>query len=216
MQKARPSEKIAPGVAPAKESMDTTHWSVIDRDGNMVSSTYTLNLSFGSGMTVDGAGFFLNNEMDDFSSKPGTPNAFGLIGGTANAIQAGKRPLSSMTPAMVFKDGEPVLATGSPGGSRIIMAVLQMIVNVIDHEMNIAVASNSPRMHHQWLPDVIQLESGFSPDTIAELQRRGHRIRGGRTIGNVNSVSLEDGYFLGAADPRRPGGGATGPTTIRD
>jgi gamma-glutamyltranspeptidase/glutathione hydrolase len=216
MQKARPSEKIAPGVAPAKESMDTTHWSVIDRDGNMVSSTYTLNLSFGSGMTVDGAGFFLNNEMDDFSSKPGTPNAFGLIGGTANAIQAGKRPLSSMTPAMVFKDGEPVLATGSPGGSRIIMSVLQMIVNVIDHEMNIAVASNSPRMHHQWLPDVIQLEFGFSPDTIRELRRRGHAIRGGRTIGNVSSVSLQDGYSLGAADPRRPGGGAAGPTTIRD
>ena len=216
MNKARPSEEIAPGVAPDRESVDTSHWSVIDRDGNMVTSTYTLNLSFGSGITVDGAGFFLNNEMDDFSSKPGVPNAFGLIGGTANAIQAGKRPLSSMTPAMVFKDSEPVLATGSPGGSRIIMSVLQMIVNVIDHEMNIAVASNSPRMHHQWLPDVIQLESGFSPDTIRELRRRGHAIRGGRTIGNVSSVSLQDGYSLGAADPRRPGGGAAGPTTIRD
>ena len=216
MNKARPSEEIAPGVAPAKESMDTTHWSVIDRDGNMVSSTYTLNLSFGSGMTVDGAGFFLNNEMDDFSSKAGAPNAFGLIGGTANAIEAGKRPLSSMTPAMVFKDGEPVLATGSPGGSRIIMAVLQMIVNVIDHEMNIGVAANAPRMHHQWLPNILQLESGFSPDTIQELQRRGHAIRGGRTIGNVNSVSRADDYFLGAADPRRPGGGAVGPTTLRD
>ena len=216
MQKARPSEEIAPGVAPVKESVDTTHFSVIDRDGNMVASTYTLNLSFGSGMTVDGAGFFLNNEMDDFSSKPGVPNAFGLIGGTANAIEAGKRPLSSMTPAMVFKDGEPVLATGSPGGSRIIMAVLQMIVNVIDHEMNIGVAANAPRMHHQWLPNILQLESGFSPDTIQELQRRGHAIRGGRTIGNVNSVSRKDGYFLGAADPRRPGGGAVGPTTLYD
>ncbi len=215
MQKARPSEDIAPGVQPANESFDTTHFSVIDGDGNMVANTYTLNLSFGSGISVDDAGFLLNNEMDDFSSKPGTPNTFGLIGGTANAIEAGKRPLSSMTPTMVFKDGQPVMATGSPGGSRIIMAVLQMIVNVIDHQMNIGVASNAPRMHHQWLPDVMQLESGFSPDTIRELQRRGHTIRGGRTIGNVNSVSREDGYFLGAADPRRPGGGSAGPTTIR-
>ena len=144
MQKARPSEEIAPGVAPAKESIDTTHFSVIDRDGNMVANTFTLNLSFGSGMSVGGAGFLLNNEMDDFSAKPGTPNAFGMLGGAANAIQPGKRPLSSMTPTMVFKDGKPIVATGSPGGSRIIMAVLQMVVNVIDHEMNIGVASNAP------------------------------------------------------------------------
>ena len=216
MLKARPSEEVAPGVAPAKESVDTTHFSVIDRDGNMVANTYTLNFSFGSGMSVDGAGFLLNNEMDDFSAKPGSPNAFGMLGGTANAIQPGKRPLSSMTPTMVFKDGEPIVATGSPGGSRIIMAVLQMIVNVIDHEMNIGVAANAPRMHHQWQPNILQIESGFSPDTISELQRRGHAIRGGRTIGNVNSVSQQDGYYQGAADPRRPGGGAVGPTTLRD
>jgi len=216
MQKARPSEEIAPGAAPAKESIDTTHFSVIDRDGNMVANTYTLNFSFGSGMSVDGAGFLLNNEMDDFSAKPGTPNAFGMLGGTANAIQPGKRPLSSMTPTMVFKDGEPIVATGSPGGSRIIMSVLQMVVNVIDHEMNIGVASNAPRMHHQWMPNILQIESGFSPDTITELQRRGHTIRGGRTIGNLNSVSRQDGYYQGAADPRRPGGGAVGPTTLRD
>jgi gamma-glutamyltranspeptidase/glutathione hydrolase len=217
MQKARLSEEIAPGVAPAKESIDTTHFSVIDRDGNMVANTYTLNLSFGSGMSVDGAGFLLNNEMDDFSAKPGEPNAFGMLGDAANAIEAGKRPLSSMTPTMVFKDGKPVMATGSPGGSRIIMAVLQMVVNVIDHEMNIAVAASAPRMHHQWLPDVIQLESGFSPDTIRELERRGHTIRSAAfTIGNVNSVGRQDGYFLGAADPRRPGGGAVGPTTLRN
>jgi gamma-glutamyltranspeptidase/glutathione hydrolase len=216
LRRARPSREIAPGLVPVKESTDTTHFSVIDRDGNMVANTYTLNLSFGSGISVDGAGFLLNNEMDDFSSKTGTPNTFGLIGGTANAIEPGKRPLSSMTPTMVFREGEPVLATGSPGGSRIIMAVLQTIVNMIDHDMNISVASNAPRMHHQWLPDIMQIESGFSPDTIAELQRRGHAIRGGRTIGNVNSVSIEDGYFLGAADPRRPGGAAIGPTTLRD
>lgn len=217
MHKARPSEDIAPGVAPEKESVDTTHFSIIDRDGNMVANTYTLNLSFGSGMSVDGAGFILNNEMDDFSSKPGIANAYGLIGGVANSIEAGKRPLSSMTPTMVFKDGRPVLATGSPGGSRIITSVLQIIVNVIDHEMNISVASSAPRMHHQWLPDVIQLESGFSPDTIRELQRRGHTIRGsGFTIGNVHSVARKDGYFVGAADPRRPGSGSAGPTTLRD
>ena len=217
MHKARPSEDIAPGVAPERESVDTTHFSIIDRDGNMVANTYTLNLSFGSGMSVDGAGFILNNEMDDFSSKPGTANAYGLIGGVANSIEAGKRPLSSMTPTMVFKDGRPVLATGSPGGSRIITSVLQMIVNVIDHEMNIGVASSAPRMHHQWLPDVIQLESGFSPDTIRELQRRGHAIRGsGFTIGNVHSVARKNGYFVGAADPRRPGSGSAGPTTLRD
>ncbi|MFQ6005202.1 MAG: gamma-glutamyltransferase [Woeseia sp.] len=217
MQKARPSAEIAPGIPEDNESVDTTHFSIIDRDGNMVANTYTLNLSFGSGITVDGAGFLLNNEMDDFSAKPGAPNAFGLIGGTANSIETGKRPLSSMTPTLVFKDGKPVLATGSPGGSRIIMAVLQMIVNVIDHDMNIGVASNAPRMHHQWMPDVLQLESGFSPDTIRELQRRGHEIRGaGFTIGNVHSVSRENGWFLGAADPRRPGGGSAGPTTLRD
>lgn len=217
MQKARPSGDIAPGVAPEKESVDTTHFSIIDRDGNMVANTYTLNLSFGSGMSVDGAGFILNNEMDDFSSKPGIANAYGLIGGVANSIEAGKRPLSSMTPTMVFKDGRPVLATGSPGGSRIITSVLQIIVNVIDHEMNISVASSAPRMHHQWLPDVIQLESGFSPDTIRELQRRGHAIRGsGFTIGNVHSVARKNGYFIGAADPRRPGSGSAGPTTLRD
>ncbi len=217
MQKARPSGDIAPGVALKKESVDTTHFSIIDRHGNMVANSYTLNLSFGSGLSVDGAGFLLNNEMDDFVSKPGEPNVYGLVGGMANSIEAGKRPLSSMTPTMVFKDGDPVLATGSPGGSRIIMSVLQMIVNVIDHEMNIGVASSAPRMHHQWLPDVIQLESGFSPDTIHELQRRGHTIRGSSfTIGNVQSVSRRDNYFLGAADPRRPGGSSVGPTTQRD
>ena len=155
--------------------------------------------------------------MDDFSSKLGVPNVYGLVGGAANSIEAGKRPLSSMTPTMVFKAGRPVLATGSPGGGRIITSVLQMIVNVIDHEMNIAVASSAPRMHHQWLPDVIQLESGFSPDTIRELQRRGHAIRGsGFTIGNVHSVARKNGYFIGAADPRRPGSGSAGPTTLRD
>jgi gamma-glutamyltranspeptidase/glutathione hydrolase len=217
MQKARSSADIAPGIAPNKESIDTTHFSIIDREGNMVANTYTLNLSFGSGLSVDGAGFLLNNEMDDFVSKPDVPNAYGLTGGIANSIKANKRPLSSMTPTMLFKDGEPVLATGSPGGSRIIMAVLQMIVNVIDHDMNISVASSAPRMHHQWLPNIVQLEFGFSPDTLRELQRRGHTLQGARfTIGSVHSVGWRDGYFLGAADPRRPGGSSVGPMTIQN
>ena len=217
MHKARPSEEIAPGDVPAQESIDTTHFSVIDRDGNMVANSYTINFSFGSGLSVDGAGFLLNNEMNDFVSRPGVPYSSGLVGGTANSIEVGKRPLSSMAPTMLFKDGQPILATGSPGGSRIIMSVLQMIVNVIDHEMNIGVASSAPRMHHQWLPDVVQLESGFSPDTIRELRRRGHTVKGSSyTIGNVQSVSRGGDYFLGAADPRRPGGSSVGPGSIRD
>ena len=136
-----------------------------------MSNTYTLNLSYGSAISVSGAGFLLNNEMDDFVSKPGVPNAFGLLGDKANSIEAGKRPLSSMTPTIVFADGEPWFATGSPGGSRIITAVLQMIVNVIDHGMNIADASGQPRMHHQWFPDQLEIEVGFGVDTI-QLDRK--------------------------------------------
>ncbi len=205
MDKARPSADVAPGVPQSPESYDTTHYSVMDDDGNVVSNTYTLNFSFGSGIAVTGAGFLLNNEMDDFVSKPGVPNAFGLLGGEANAIEAGKRPLSSMTPAIVFADGEPWLATGSPGGSRIITTVLQMIVNVIDHGMNIAEAASAPRMHHQWYPDILQLESGFSPDTIRLLEARGHEVGGtSYSMGSLQSVSIRDNVFRGASDPRRP------------
>jgi gamma-glutamyltranspeptidase/glutathione hydrolase len=213
MKAARPSSEVAPGVPAVYESPDTTHYSVIDRDGNVVSNTTTLNFSFGSGIAVDGAGFLLNNEMDDFSAKPGVPNAYGLIGEKANEIASGKRPLSSMTPVIVLDDGEAWFATGSPGGSRIITTVLQMIVNVIDHDMNIAEASAAPRMHHQWLPDVLQLESGFSPDTIRILEARGHEIAGTQwSMGSLQSVAYRDGIFRGASDPRRPNSASISPS----
>jgi gamma-glutamyltranspeptidase/glutathione hydrolase len=212
MKTARDSNDIGPGVAPLAESDDTTHFSIIDSDGNVVSNTYTLNFSFGSGIAVPGAGFLLNNEMDDFAAKPGVMNAFGMLGGDANSVAAGKRPLSSMTPVIVFADGEPWFATGSPGGSRIITAVLQMIVNVVDHGMNIAEAANAPRMHHQWFPDVLSLEPGFSPDTIRLLQQRGHDVQNSRSSsGSTQTVGYRDGLFRGASDTRRPGAGSVAP-----
>ena len=212
MTQARLSSDVAPGVAPPHESEDTTHFSVMDRDGNVVANTYTLNLSYGSGISVSGAGFLLNNEMDDFVSTPGVPTAYGLLGGKANAIAANKRPLSSMTPTIVFADGKPWFATGSPGGSRIISTVLQMLVNVIDHGMNIADASSQPRMHHQWYPDRLLLESGFSPDTIDILRARGHAVRlSTRSMGSLQTVAIKDGTVRGAADPRTPNSGAAAP-----
>jgi gamma-glutamyltranspeptidase/glutathione hydrolase len=212
MTSARPSTDVAPGVAPLPESDDTTHYSVIDADGNVVSNTYTLNFSYGSGISVPGAGFLLNNEMDDFVSKPGVPNAFGLLGGEANSIKASKRPLSSMTPAIIFADGSPWFATGSPGGSRIITTVLQMIVNVIDHGMNLAEATNAPRMHHQWFPDRLQLESGFSPDTVRLLRERGHTVQdSGFAMGSLQTVGSKDGIFRGASDLRRADAGTRAP-----
>ena len=215
MKRARPSAEVAPGVEPAHESPDTTHFSVIDSEGNVVSNTYTLNFSYGNHVTVPGAGFLLNNEMDDFVSAPGVPNAFGMLGGEANEIQPGKRPLSSMTPVIVFKDGEPVLATGSPGGSRIISAVLQMLVNVIDHGMNIADATDAPRIHHQWYPDQLQLEPGISPDTIALLKARGHVIGDNSwAVGSLQSVARSGRMLYGASDPRRPAAGAAGAAEV--
>ena len=139
--------------------------------GNAVSNTYTLNFSYGSGIVIPGTGFFINNEMDDFSSKPGQPNAFGLLGEKANAIEANKRPLSSMTPTIVFKEGKPYMVLGSPGGSRIITTVLQVTLNVLEHEMNISEAVIRPRMHHQWFPDILLVENGFSKDTFKLLNR---------------------------------------------
>ena len=212
IDKARKSDDVAPGVAPAAESEDTTHFSVIDSDGNVVSNTYTLNFSFGSHIAVTDAGFLLNNEMDDFAAKPGVPNAFGLLGGEANAIEALKRPLSSMSPSMVFDDGEVWFATGGPGGSRIITSVLQVIVNVIDHEMNLAEAGSAPRMHHQWYPDVLMLEQHFSPDTVRLLEAKGHTIaQSNSTMSSIQTVGRVNGSFRGAADPRRPNAGAVAP-----
>lgn len=211
MSKARKSAEVNPGQPAPPESFDTTHFSVMDKAGNMVSSTYTLNFSYGSGLTVTGAGFLLNNEMDDFSAKPGVPNAFGLLGGEANAVAAGKRPLSSMTPTMVFKDGQPFLSTGSPGGSRIITAVLQLIVNVIDHGMNIADATHQPRIHHQWLPDIVQHERLVNPDTLRILAQRGHDVRSSTALGALETLMFDGTTFYGCADPRRPGSGAVAP-----
>ena len=217
MKQARKSEDVAPGVAPVAESEDTTHFSIIDAKGNVVANTYTLNFSYGSGIAVAGAGFLLNNEMDDFVAKPGVPNAYGLLGGDANAIAAGKRPLSSMTPTIVFADGKPWFVTGSPGGSRIITTVLQMIVNVIDHGMNIAEATAVPRIHHQWFPDVLSLEPRISPDTVRLLRERGHDVQETRySMGSVQAVAVREGVFRGASDPRKPNAGSSAPDPSRD
>ncbi len=217
LDKARPSSDVLPGVAPAYESQDTTHFSIMDADGNVVSNTYTLNLSFGSGISVGGAGFLLNDEMDDFVSKPGVPNAFGLLGAKANEVESGKRPLSSMTPTIVFADGAPWFAVGSPGGSRIITAVLQTIVNVIDHGMNIADAVSQPRAHHQWYPDELRLESGFSPDTVRLLEEKGHAVRSSsRPIGSIAITAWKDGIYRGASDPRRQNAGSIAPAAVND
>ncbi len=211
MDRARDSSDVKPGIPARPESPDTTHFSVMDRSGNMVANTYTLNFTYGSGNTVAGAGFLLNNEMDDFAAKPGVPNAFGLLGGDANAVQPAKRPLSSMTPTLVFKDGKPFLATGSPGGSRIITAVLQLLVNVIDHGMNIADATHMPRIHHQWLPDFLQYERLINPDSLKILAARGHKLRRRDSVGAVETLMYSNGLFYGCADPRRPDSGAVAP-----
>ncbi len=211
LSKATPANKIKPGqLLPPTESRETTHFSVMDKDGNAVANTYTLNFSFGSGITVPGTGILLNNEMADFAAKPGVPNAFGLLGGDANAIAPQKRPLSSMTPTMIFKNEKPWLILGSPGGSRIITTVLQVVVNVIDHGMNIAQAVHSPRIHHQWLPDKLQLEEGFSPDTIALLRQKGHQVEHTFPMGSVHAIMWRNGLFFGTSDSRRPGAGTIG------
>lgn len=203
--RANPSEKIRPGNPLPYESLETTHFSVMDREGNAVANTYTLNFSYGSGIVAKGTGILLNNEMDDFSAKPGVPNAYGLVGGKANAVQPKKRPLSSMTPTLVFKDGKPFLATGSPGGSRIISTTLQLILNVLDHEMNIAEATQAPRLHHQWLPDRLEAENGFNQDTLSALRGKGHKIADAEPMGSTQSILRSPKGFFGASDPRRPG-----------
>lgn len=206
--RATPSKEIEGGNPSRHESPDTTHFSVMDKEGNAVSNTYTLNSSFGSGIVIPGTGILMNNEMDDFSSKPGVPNQFGLIGAEANAIEPNKRPLSSMTPTMVFKGGKPYLILGSPGGPTIITAVLQVIINVIDHKMNVAEAVVSPRLHHQWTPDILFSEKGFSADTKKILEKKGQNLTQTRAMGSIQAILYDDGYFYGAADPRRPDSGA--------
>ncbi len=205
-----PSTQIKAGKPQAYESDQTTHFSVMDEQGNVVSCTYTLNLSFGSGIVARGTGVLLNNEMDDFSIKPGVANAFGLTGGDANAVAPGKRPLSSMTPVILMRDGVPWLATGSPGGARIITTVLQNLVNIIDYKMNIAEAASVPRMHHQWMPDFLRVEKGFSPDTLKILEAMGHNVKVMPTMGREQTVQHEGNLFFGASDPRNPDGAAIG------
>ncbi len=209
LKKATPSVEIHPGE-PNHEGLDTTHFSAMDKYGNAVSNTYTINFSFGSKVMPSGTGFFLNNEMDDFSSKPGTPNAYGLIGGEYNAIEAEKRMLSSMSPTIVLKDGVPFLLTGSRGGSQIITMTLQVVLNVIEHEMNLSSAVSAPRIHHQWLPDVLVVEKGVSIDTQRILEGKGYEVRQGGAMGTTNSILFEQGVFYGAADPRRPDSHAAG------
>ena len=205
-----PAQEIKPGDLAPYESDQTTHYSVVDKEGNAVAVTYTLNLNFGSGIVAGETGILMNNEMDDFSAKPGVPNAFGLIGGSANAIEAGKRPLSSMTPTMVLKDGKPWLVTGSPGGARIITTVLQQIVNAIDFGMNPAAATNTPRFHHQWLPDELRLEVGFSPDTIQLLENAGYDVSVKPSMGRTQTIQIIDDTMYGYSDPRNPDGSAIG------
>lgn len=206
LDSARPSSDIAAGNPPPYESDQTTHFSVMDGAGNVVSATYTINFSYGSGIVASGTGILLNNEMDDFSAKPGVPNAYGLIGGEANAVAPGKRPLSSMTPTIVLKDGKPFLATGSPGGSRIITTTAQIIMNVVDHGMNIAAATAAPRIHHQWLPEELRVEQGLSPDTVDRLTDRGHAVVVKNAMGSTQSIMRGANELLGASDPRTPGG----------
>ena len=208
--KARLSSTIKPGKPQPYESDQTTHYSVMDKAGNAVAVTYTLNLNFGSGIVVEGTGILLNNEMDDFSVKPGVPNAFGLVGGAANAIEAKKRPLSSMTPTIVMKNNKPWLVTGSPGGARIITTVLQSVVNTIDHEMNPAEAIITPRVHHQWLPDELRVEEGISPDTIKLLQDKGHKVVTKAPMGRIQIIQADDSGFYGYSDPRNPDGKTLG------
>jgi gamma-glutamyltranspeptidase/glutathione hydrolase len=209
---ATPSEEIKPADLSPYESDQTTHFSIVDKDGNAVSNTYTINFSYGSGMVADGTGVLMNNEMDDFAAKPGVMNAYGLLGGDANAVEPGKRPLSSMSPTMVMRDGEVFMVTGSPGGSRIITTVLQVIMNVIDHGMNVAEATVAPRIHHQWLPEVLRVEEGLSPDTIALLEAKGHDVEVMETMGSAQSIVVEEGtgLLLGGADTRQTSSLAVG------
>jgi gamma-glutamyltranspeptidase/glutathione hydrolase len=204
-QKARPGREIRPGRPQPFESDQTTHYSVVDRDGNAVSCTYTLNFSYGVGLVADGTGVLLNNELDDFAAKPGVPNAYGLVGGDANAPGPGKRPLSSMTPTIVFRQGRPFLVTGSPGGARIITTVLQVVMNVIDHGMNVAEATEAARVHHQWLPDELRVERGISADTVRLLQARGHRVETRQAMGSTHSITLTAQGMEGASDQRQSG-----------
>jgi len=211
-ERATPSDAVRPGKPAGTEQAETTHYSVIDADGNAVAVTYTLNGGFGNGITVPGLGFLLNNEMDDFAAKPGTPNMFGLVQSETNAIQPGKRPLSSMTPTMVLKGGKLFMTAGAPGGSRISTAVLQVILNVLDFGMNVQDAVDASRVHHQWQPDKLSLERGISPDTVALLKSRGYDVdyAPGVVLAQVAAIVSDGGWLQGASDGRSAAGKAAG------
>ncbi len=204
---ATPSEQLGAGLPAGHESLETTHYSVVDAEGNAVAVTYTLNGAYGNGITVPGLGFLLNNEMDDFTSKPGSPNMFGLVQGEANSIAPGKRPLSAMTPTIVLRDGKLFMTLGAPGGPRIPTSVLQAFLNVADFGMNVQDAVDAPRFHHQWKPDVLYVEHGISPDTIALLKAKGHTIDDspGLVLARVGAILIDGGWLQGAADGRWAG-----------
>jgi gamma-glutamyltranspeptidase/glutathione hydrolase len=203
-ERAAPAAAIRPGDLAPYESDQTTHFSVVDAAGNAVANTYTLNFSYGTGLVAAGTGILLNNELDDFSAKPGVPNAYGLIGGEANAVGPAKRPLSSMSPTIVLKDGRTFLVSGSPGGSRIITTTLQIVMNVIDHGMDIAAATAAPRIHHQWLPDELRIEPGLTLKTRRALEQMGHKVVVGDPMGSTHSIMATDQGLAGASDPRSP------------
>ena len=204
-ERATPSSEVRAGKFAGYESYETTHYSVADGDGNIAIVTYTLNGGYGSKVTARGLGFLLNNEMDDFAAKPGQPNMYGLIQGEANAIAPHKTPLSAMTPTILLKDGKPVLALGSPGGPTIINTVLEVIVNFLDFHMNVQDAVNWPRFHHQWMPDDVRMEPGWSPDTVALLESRGYQVRRVASQGECAAIAFDNGWLEGAPDPRTEG-----------
>ena len=208
--RATPAKNLVATATSPREGSNTTHFSVVDARGNAVSNTYTLNFSYGVGLVADGTGVLLNNELDDFTAAVGASNAYGLVGYEANLPGPGKRPLSSMSPTIVLKDGKPVLVTGSPGGSRIISTVLQVIVNVLDYKMDVAAAVAAPRLHHQWLPDEVRVERGFPDDVLFELKAMGHLVVEPMGQTSANSIAVTPNGPLGAPDPRTRGAEAAG------
>jgi gamma-glutamyltranspeptidase/glutathione hydrolase len=206
LERSSPSSENVPADPFGFESEETTHFSVMDGEGNMVANTYTLALGFGSKFMAPGTGILLNNEMGDFTAQVGYVDGSGMSGGVHNTIAPLKRPLSSMTPTVVTKGGEPFMVTGSVGGGRIISGTLQVMMNVMDHGMNVAEAVSVPRFHHQWMPDELRLEKGFSEDTVRLLKERGHNVVERGTMGSSQSITFEEGVYFGASDPRTPSG----------
>ena len=204
-KRASPSLEVHPGKASRPESTETTHYTIVDTEGNVVAVTYTLNGGYGSGVTASKLGFLLNNEMDDFSVKPGEPNMYGVLQGEANAIRPHMHPLSSMTPTIVLRNGKFYFTVGSPGGPTIINTVLEVMLNVLDFQMNIQQAVDWPRFHHQWLPDELRMEPGFSPDTLALLESRGHKIKMVSSQGEAAAILWDGEWLNGAADGRSEG-----------